>query len=229
MFEVKTMNNIAQQGLDELAAQNLAVDPAADKPEEKAAGPKKSAKKIKKAESVEEFTVEIDSSEASAPLRPTETQSAATQPKDTETHSKELFSDGSSEVSDHKIDAAAAAIGTQILVNKEAEYKLHPRQVHETYDISFDDLIKEIVSPEFEESCLPMLKKIEQNFKICKGGTFFLRGQSGIGKSRFFNNANAFSEKTKDSENQTFRVVASDANIFDFDFMIFINLIKTAF
>ena len=203
-----------------------AVDPAADKPEEKAAGPKKSAKKIKKAESVEEFTVEIDSSEASAPLRPTETQSAATQPKDTETHSKELFSDGSSEVSDHKIDAAAAAIGTQILVNKEAEYKLHPRQVHETYDISFDDLIKEIVSPEFEESCLPMLKKIEQNFKICKGGTFFLRGQSGIGKSRLFSTMKAFSEKTESAGNQGFRVIASDANIFDFDFMIFINLIK---
>ena len=110
---------------------------------------------------------------------------------------------------------------------KNAEsYKLKPRQVNETYDVSFDEFIRSTITPEFEESCLPMLRKIEQNFRICKGGIFFLRGQSGIGKSRFFNNANTFSEKTKDSENQTFRVVASDANIFDFDFMIFINLIK---
>ena len=121
--------------------------------------------------------------------------------------------------------SAAAASGIMWVKNADM-YKLKPRQVNETYDVSFDGLIRDTVTPEFEESCIPMLRKIEQNFRICKGGAFFLRGQSGIGKSRFFNNAKAFSEKTKDSENQTFRIVASDANIFDFDFMIFINLIK---
>ena len=35
-----------------------------------------------------------------------------------------------------------------------------------------------------------------------------------------------FSEKNDKTDDTAFRVVASDANIFDFDFMIFINLIK---
>jgi len=123
-------------------------------------------------------------------------------------------------------ETAAAAAAGGIWVKKADSYKLKPRQVHETYDVSFDELIHDIVTPEFEESCIPMLRKIEQNFRICKGGTFFLRGPSGIGKSRFFNNAKAFSDKKEISDSETFRVVASDANIFDFDFMIFINLIK---
>jgi tetratricopeptide (TPR) repeat protein len=122
--------------------------------------------------------------------------------------------------------AAASAVSSGILMKNAETYKLHPRQVHETYDVSFDELIGDTITPEFEESCLPMLRKIEQNFKICKGGAFFLRGQSGIGKSRFFNSVRAFADKNESAGNQTFRVVASDANIFDFDFMIFINLIK---
>ncbi|MBO7126841.1 hypothetical protein J6W78_04770 [bacterium] len=121
----------------------------------------------------------------------------------------------------------AAAVASGIMWAKNADtYKLKPRQVNETYDVSFDEFIRDTVTPEFEESCIPMLRKIEQNFRICKGGAFFLRGPSGIGKSRFFNNAKAFSEKIENTENQAFRVVVSDANIFDFDFMIFINLIK---
>ena len=150
----------------------------------------------------EELTLEIDSPEP-----------AAAKPEIT-TKSAEI-----------KTEPAAAASGV-MLANKAATYKLHPRQVHETYDVSFDELIKETVSAEFEEACTPMLRKIEQNFRICKGGAFFLRGQSGIGKSRFFNNIKAFSEKKESAGSQAFRVVASDANIFDFDFMIFINLIK---
>lgn len=121
--------------------------------------------------------------------------------------------------------SAAAAAGIMWVKNADS-YKLKPRQVNETYDVSFDELIRDTVTPEFEESCVPMLRKIEQNFRICKGGIFFLRGQSGIGKSRFFNNAKTFSDKKDASDSEAFRVVASDANIFDFDFMIFINLIK---
>jgi len=126
-----------------------------------------------------------------------------------------------------KIESAAASASASGILMKNAEtYKLHPRQVHETYDVSFDELIGETVTPEFEDSCTPMLRKIEQNFRICKGGAFFLRGQSGIGKSRFFNSVKAFADKNESAGNQAFRLVASDANIFDFDFMIFINLIK---
>ena len=177
-------------------------------------------------EATEELTLEIEP----------QTSTAQQEPEEEIGH--ELFSEEPEEIKPEQsqpekpkseqpeTDHSAAAASGIMWVKNADSYKLKPRQVNETYDVSFDEFIHDTVTPEFEESCTPMLRKIEQNFRICKGGIFFLRGESGIGKSRFFNNANAFSEKTKDSENQTFRVVANDANIFDFDFMIFINLIK---
>ena len=155
----------------------------------------------------------------------------APQAKESEEHEDALFAEEPAAAvpereTEDPFTMAAAAVGSGIFINKEEKYKLHPRQVHETYDVSFDELISETVGPEFEESCVPMLRKIEQNFRVCKGGSFFLRGQSGVGKSRLFSSMSAFSKKTEDAENGTFRVITSDANIFDFDFMIFINLIK---
>jgi hypothetical protein len=171
------------------------------------------------APSGEELTLEIESSGEQAP-----------QAKDTEELQAHLFTEEPAAAATHETEdpftAAAAAVGTSITVNNKDPYKLHPRQVHETYDVSFDELISETLPPEFEESCVPMLRKIEQNFRVCKGGSFFLRGQSGIGKSRLFSSMSAFSQKTEDADDLTFRVITSDANIFDFDFMIFINLIK---
>ena len=217
---------------EELTSLTIKVEPdvheTSDK-QEKAVNESQSFQKqheeSKKSASAEGFAVEIESAEAPVQHKSVEKQLKMPS-KAAEEQTKEFFADGSSEVSDHKIDAAAAAIGGQILVNKDEICKLRPRQVHETYDISFDELISETVNPEFEESCVPMLKKIEQNLKICKGGTFYLRGQSGVGKSRFFVNMKAFSERTENAGEQAFRIIASDANIFDFDFMIFINLIK---
>ena len=202
---------------EELTSLTIKVEPA--KPEKTESQPapageqsEKKHEEPKKNGGADELTLEIDPSEA-----PSENAAPA------EDHENILFTE---EPADDPFTAAAAAMSGQILVNKEEKLNLKPRQVHETYDISFDELISETVTPEFEESCSPMLKKIEQNFKICKGGAFFLRGASGIGKSRFFNNMKAFADKNRNSENRSFRVIASDANIFDFDFMIFINLIK---
>ena len=193
-------------------------DTAPEMPEENVKTTQKFEKqrtKPKKSEPVEELTLEIEPSETSAP-----------QPEIPVKPSEELFSEEPEDKLEvPKADVAYAAVAGGIW-GKAETYKLKPRQVHETYDVSFDALIQETVTPEFEAACLPMLRKIEQNFKICKGGTFFLRGQSGIGKSRFFNSMKAFSDKRESSDSESFRVIASDANIFDFDFMIFINLIK---
>lgn len=115
---------------------------------------------------------------------------------------------------------------SQVFIRNASNYKLNPRRVNETYDVSFDRLIAETVTEEFKDSCIPMLRKIEQNFRICKGGLFFLRGKSGIGKSRFYGNMKTFSEKPENPDSETFSLVVSDVNLFDFDFMIFINLIK---
>ncbi len=170
-------------------------------------------------EEAEELTLEI------------EPQTSPAQQEQEEEIGHELFVEEAEEKKPEqpekpKTEQSAAAASGIMWVKNADMYKLKPRQVNETYDVSFDGFIRDTVTPEFEESCIPMLRKIEQNLKICKGGAFFLRGPSGIGKSRFFNNAKAFSEKIENTENQAFRVVASDANIFDFDFMIFINLIK---
>jgi len=122
--------------------------------------------------------------------------------------------------------AAAASAAGDAALQKEPAFRLKPHAVNETYDVSFDKLISETVTEEFEESCTPMLKKIEQNLRVCKGGMFFLRGESGIGKSRVFMKMKEYAEKHGKSDSETFNLVVSDANIFDFDFMIFINLIK---
>ena len=202
---------------EELTSLTIKVEP--EKPEAQVTEqPKKKAAPARKTIPPEELTLEIEPAETPAP-----------QPKTTDEHSDVLFAEepvDNHDTEDDPFAAAAAAIGNQILINKEEKFKLHPRQVHETYDVSFDELIKEGVAPELEESCVPMLRKIEQNFKVCKGGTFFLRGQSGVGKSRLFSDMSVFSKKNESAENKTFRVITSDANIFDFDFMIFINLIK---
>ena len=125
-----------------------------------------------------------------------------------------------------EVVVAAAAAANTISVHEAPVFELKPYYVNETYDVSFDKLISETVSSEFEESCVPMLRKIEQNMRVCKGGAFFLRGESGIGKSRLFVKMKEYAEKYGNSDSETFNIVVSDANIFDFDFMIFINLIK---
>ncbi len=179
--------------------------------------PEKQEEELRKKEDPEELTLEIEPSANTNPAEEPEAVLFAEEPANGPEQGQEA---------EDPFAAAVAAISGQVLLNKEEKFNLQPRQVHETYDVSFDTLIKETVTPEFEESCTPMLKKIEQGFRICQGGAFFLRGASGIGKSRFFENMKGFADRNRDSENQAFRVVASDANIFDFDFMIFINLIK---
>ena len=131
-----------------------------------------------------------------------------------------------SETAGNQEKAAAAAVAVGAALQTEPAFRLKPHAVNETYDVSFDKLIAETVTDEFEESCVPMLRKIEQNMRVCKGGAFFLRGESGIGKSRVFMKMKEYAEKHGKSASETFNLVVSDANIFDFDFMIFINLIK---
>lgn len=112
----------------------------------------------------------------------------------------------------------------KILVKTASEYHLKPAKVTETYDVSVDDLIKEVITAEFEESCLPMLRKIEDNLRSSKGGVFYLRGDAGSGKSHFVNRMKTASEKNNGEG--SFSLVVTDANIFDFDFMIFISLAR---
>ena len=126
----------------------------------------------------------------------------------------------------HEAAAVAAAALSSASLQEEPAFRLKPHSVNETYDVSFDRLVSETVTAEFEESCTPMLRKIEQNLRVCKGGAFFLRGESGIGKSCFFVKMREYAEKHGGSDSETFNLVVSDANVFDFDFMIFINLIK---
>ena len=213
-LNIKVEKEVPAAGKDELTESQNIPDPVKEHFEtksEKQAEPEQNPVMIKEPE---ELTLEIESDDTHEAVSETAEPESA------------LFSEEPAEKLElPKNDSLTAAAAGGIWGQAET-YKLKPRQVHETYDVSFDELIRDTVTPEFEESCVPMLRKIEQNFRICKGGTFFLRGQSGIGKSRLFNSIQAFSDKKESSDSESFRVIASDANIFDFDFMIFINLIK---
>ncbi|HPS28921.1 MAG TPA: hypothetical protein PLZ43_01615 [bacterium] len=112
----------------------------------------------------------------------------------------------------------------KILVKATSDYQLKPAKITENYDVSVDELIKDVVTAEFEESCVPLLRKIEKNLRICKGGIFYLRGEAGSGKSLFVNRIKTTSEKA--GSEGSFNLVVTDANIFDFDFMIFISLAR---
>lgn len=126
---------------------------------------------------------------------------------------------------DRKEDSIFKFNNEKILVKEPSQYFLSPAEVHDKYDVSLDSLIQETVKKEFEESCVPMFRKIEENFRICKGGCFYLKGSSGSGKSYIVNRLKKFAEKnTADSG---YNIVVTDANIFDFDFMIFISFIKS--
>lgn len=112
----------------------------------------------------------------------------------------------------------------KILVKEPDQYLLNPAKVDEEYNVSFDLLIDKTVTPECEKSCIPMLRKIEERLRICKGGAFYFKGSSGSGKNHFVNRLKGFAEKNVGEDG--YNIVVSDANIFDFDFMIFINVIK---
>jgi len=112
----------------------------------------------------------------------------------------------------------------KIIVKDASQYFLKSAEVDEKYDVSLDNLINETVTKEFEESCIPLFRKIEENFRVCKGGCYYFRGDSGSGKSHIVNRLKKFSEKG-DPEGG-FSIIVSDANIFDFDFMIFISFIR---
>ena len=112
----------------------------------------------------------------------------------------------------------------KILVKNASDYELTPFPVNETYDLSVDGLLEEVLTEEFEESFKPMLKEIEKGLRECRGGTYFLKGDAGSGKSSLVHRLKNYS--LKKDENRKFNLVVSDANIFDFDFMIFISLIR---
>ncbi|HPA56631.1 MAG TPA: zinc ribbon domain-containing protein, partial [bacterium] len=126
--------------------------------------------------------------------------------------------------SNEKDESAFNLKSEKILVKEPDQYFLNPAEVNEKYDVSLDSLINETVTSEFQESCAPMFRKIEERFRICKGGSFYLKGSSGSGKSHIVNRLRSFSEKN--APENGYSIVVSDANIFDFDFMIFIILIK---
>ena len=112
----------------------------------------------------------------------------------------------------------------KILVKNASDYELKPFPVDETYDVSVDNLIEEVVTGEFEESFKPLMKDMEKRFKECRGGTYFLKGDAGSGKSSLVHRLKNYSLQKDKGKN--FNLVVTDANIFDFDFMIFISLIR---
>lgn len=112
----------------------------------------------------------------------------------------------------------------KILVKNAADYELKQFPVEEEYDLSVDGLIEEVLTEEFEDSFKPLMKEMEKGLNECRGGTYFLKGDAGSGKSSLVHRLKQHSI-VKD-EDRKFNLVVSDANIFDFDFMIFISLIR---
>ena len=131
---------------------------------------------------------------------------------------------GAEMVDDESEDMPIKLKSEKILVKTASEYHLKPAKIADTYDVSVDELIKEVITGEFEESCLPMLRRIEENLRNSRGGVFYLRGDAGSGKSHFVNRIKTVSEKSNGEG--SFSLVVTDANIFDFDFMIFISLAR---
>ena len=86
-------------------------------------------------------------------------------------------------------------------------------------------MLDEIAKPPFEDSCKPMFKAIEENLRHCNGGLYCLRSKQGRGINRFINAVKEYAETMKVSSDCA--VIVADANVFDFDFMIFINLVKS--
>ncbi len=101
---------------------------------------------------------------------------------------------------------------------------LKPVKIEDTYEISFDELSKTVITSEFEESCKPLLGKVQSNLVKGSGGIFFLRGDAGNGTGILVNRLKNFADEKNSS--QSYNIAVSDANGFDFDFMIFIDLIR---
>jgi len=108
---------------------------------------------------------------------------------------------------------------------EEVQVPLTPVRVDATYDVSFDSMLDEIAKPPFEDSCKPMFKAIEENLRHCNGGLYCFRSKPGRGVNRFISAVKEYAETMKGNTDCT--VIVADANVFDFDFMIFINLVKS--
>ena len=141
-----------------------------------------------------------------------------------ETQDGQKLSEIIEESSDQGDESKITLKSESILVKKASDYELKPFEVNETYDVSVDSLIEEVVTEEFEDSFKPLMKEAEKGFRKCRGGMFFLKGDAGSGKSSLVHRLKNTSLK-KDA-GRSYNLVVTDANIFDFDFMIFISLIR---
>jgi len=129
------------------------------------------------------------------------------------------------ESSDSDKDEAKIPLKSEnILVKKASDYELKPFEVNETYDVSVDSLIEAVVTEEFEDSFKPLMKEAEKGLRECRGGMYFLKGDAGSGKSSLVHRLKNVS--LKKDVGRSYNLVVTDANIFDFDFMIFISLIR---
>ncbi len=88
---------------------------------------------------------------------------------------------------------------------------------------SFDKLRSFFTNSDIFESAEEIFLKAESAFASSKGGTAFIRGKAGYGKSFFAEKIKEYIKKTPDSE---ISFVVSEVNAFDFDYMIFISLIN---
>ncbi|HDT11570.1 MAG TPA: hypothetical protein ENN58_02405, partial [bacterium] len=111
-----------------------------------------------------------------------------------------------------------------ILIPKGSDTYLKSVKIDDAYSVSFDLLREEVITSEFEESCIPLLKTVEESLSQSKGGIFFLRGDAGNGTGILVNRLKKFAEENNSS--LSYNIAVSDANGFDFDFMIFIDLLR---
>jgi len=88
---------------------------------------------------------------------------------------------------------------------------------------SFDKLRSFFIDSDIFESAEEIFLKAESAFAISKGGTAFIRGKAGYGKSFF---AEKIKEYIKEIPNSEISFVVSEVNAFDFDYMVFISLIN---
>lgn len=90
-------------------------------------------------------------------------------------------------------------------------------------EVSLQDLSDYIVNKVSEPVCKQLFSDIAAKLSAGEGGIYFLEGEAGVGKSYI---AKLIDEHVKANPPKDVSVAVSAANAFDFDYMIFIHLIK---
>ncbi|MFO7735756.1 MAG: hypothetical protein R6W70_06020, partial [bacterium] len=179
---------------------------------------------IEEGEIVEEQTTEVEDIELETTepeeVEPEEVEPEEVEPEEVEPEEVEPEEVEPEEVEPEEVEPEEVELKKD---EKEISAPAHPEIKQHLFskDFSLDKLFDSIENTSYKSKIRPVFKAIENKVKKHEGGMWFLKESNGSGSQFFI-------EKIKKvaPDQSGVKVIVSEANLHEFDYILFINLIK---